>query len=118
MANEKNRIRDELQNYKFEFGLLKKVPCTLQESKEYEKILKDGGVLPEGIHVDQNPYEGSFYTIHEADLTDAEISEYLTYKQLSLVRTIKSCAVFFTTLTIIGLLLYFIYFLMLLGVFS
>ena len=49
-----------------------------------------------------------FYTIHETDLTESEIREYLTYKQLSLIRTIKNCVMFFTVLTIIGMIAYFL----------
>ena len=102
MAKEKINLRDELRAHKFEFDLLQKIPCTKQENTEYKQIVKDGGTLPEGVQACM--YEtDEFYKIHEADLTEAEINEYLTYKQLSLIRTIKNCVVFFTVLTVIGL---------------
>ncbi len=112
MAKGKIDLRDELRTHKFEFNLLQKVPCSKQENKEYQKLLKDGGTLPEGIYayVD-NIGETStteFYTIHETDLTESEIREYLTYKQLSLIRTIKNCVMFFTVLNIIGMIAYFL----------
>lgn len=107
MAKERINLRDELRYHKFEFGLLQKIPCSKQENKEYEKLLKNGGTLPAGVYPYE--YEGTastsdFYTVYETDLTDAEIQEYLTYKQLSLIRTIKNCVLFFTVLTIIGIL--------------
>lgn len=111
MAKEKINLRDELRAHKFEFDLLQKIPCSKQENKEYAKILKEGGTLPEGVYA--YVYESGetstneFYTIYETDLTEAEIQEYLTYKQLSLIRTIKNCVMFFTVLTIIGMVVYF-----------
>ena len=103
MAKEKVNLRDELREHKFEFDLLQKIPCTKQENKTYEKLLEAGCALPEGVF----PYEyesgtatDEFYTVYEADLTETEIQEYLTYKQLHLIRTIKNCVMFFTILTI------------------
>ena len=114
MAKEKINLRDELRAHKFEFDLLQKIPCTKQENKEYQKLLKDGGTLPEGVYAYVYVYDSGetstteFYTIYETDLTESEIREYLTYKQLSLIRTIKNCVMFFTVLTIIGMIAYFL----------
>lgn len=111
MAKEKINLRDKLRTYKFEFDLLQKIPCSKQENKEYQKILKDGGVLPEGVFAyvydSGETSTAEFYTIYETDLTESEITEYLTYKKLSLIRTIKNCIMFFTVLTIIGMIAYF-----------
>ncbi len=111
MPKEKIDLREKLQSYKFEFDLLQKIPCSKQENKEYRKLLKEGGVLPDGVFAyvynDGDTSTGEFYTIYKADLTEEEIAEYLTYKKLSLLKTIKNCAVFFTALTIIGMLAYF-----------
>ena len=35
MTNKTVDLKDEIQSYKFEFGLLKKVPCTKEENAEY-----------------------------------------------------------------------------------
>ena len=111
MPKEKINLRDELQSYKFEFDLLQKIPCSKQENKEYQKLLKEGGVLPEGVFAyvydSGETSTTEFYTIYETDLTESEIREYLTYKKLSLIRTIKNCIMFFTVLTIIGMVAYF-----------
>ena len=102
-------LRDELRDYKFEFNLLQKIPCARQENEKYKELLKNGDALPEGVHEPTYEYgETDFYTISEADLTEGEIREYLTYKQLRLLKTIKNCAVFFTVLTILGMAAYFI----------
>ena len=111
MAKEKINLREELRTHKFEFDLLQKIPCTKQENKEYQQLLKDGGTLPEGVFAyfyDTGETSTSdFYTIYETDLSESEIREYLTYKQLSLIKTIKNCVLFFTILTIIGMVAYF-----------
>lgn len=111
MTKEKKNLRDELRYHKFEFDLLQKVPCTKQENKAYSQILKQGGTLPEGVfaHIYDNGDISTteFYTIYEADLSEAEIREYLTYKQLSLIKSIKNYIRFFGILTIIGMVVYF-----------
>ena len=107
MAKEKINLREELRAYKCEFDLLQKVPCSKQENKEYEKLLKNGGTLPEGVfaydYINGETSTSEFYTLYEEDLTETEKVEYLTYVKLRLLKTIKNCAVFFTVLTIIGI---------------
>ena len=111
MAKEKINLREELRYHKFEFDLLQKIPCTKQENKVYQQILKRGGTLPDGVFAyvydSGETSQTEFYTVYEADLSEAEIREYLAYKQLSLIRTIKNCIVFFTILTVIGMVAYF-----------
>lgn len=105
MAKEKINLRNELRLYKFDFDLLQKIPCSKQENKKYQKIIKDGGVLPEGVFAygydtgDSSTTE--FYTVYETDLTEAEIAEYLTYKKLSMLRTIQNCMMLLTVSSII-----------------
>ena len=112
MPKEKIDLRDELRSYKFEFDLLQKIPCSKQENKKYEQLLKDNGVLPEGVYTyigdNDEPSKTEFYTIYETDLTESEIAEYLTYKKLSLIKTIKNCVMFFTVLTIASMIIYFL----------
>ena len=112
MPKEKIDLREELRSYKFEFDLLQKIPCSKQENKKYAQLLKENGVLPEGVYayIDDNdePSKTEFYTIYETDLTKSEIEEYLTYKKLDLIKTIKNCVMFFTILTIVSMIVYFL----------
>lgn len=110
MAKQKIDIRQKLRSYKFEFDLLQKIPCTKEENAAYLASHKANQPLPEGVY--RYEYESgveadAFYTIYEPELTADEIAEYLTYKKLHMLRTIKNCAVFFVVLTIISLVLGF-----------
>ena len=92
--------------------MLQKIPCNKHENKKYQEILKNGGTLPNDVYAyvydNGETSTTEFYTIYETDLTESEIREYLTYKQLNLIRTIKNCVMFFTVLTIIGMIAYFL----------
>ena len=105
MAKEKINLREELRLYKFDFDLLQKIPCSKQENKKYQKLLKEGGVLPEGVFAYSQGTDDvsttEFYTVYETDLTDSEIAEYLTYRKLSMLRTIQNCILVLTISSII-----------------
>ena len=106
MAKQKVDLRQELLEYKEQFNLIQKIPCTRQENQAYTQLLKSGQPLPENVRkyeysMTENMEE--FYTLYIPDLTEQEINEFLTYKQLSLLNTIKNYLLFFVVLTIIGL---------------
>lgn len=105
MAKEKMDLRLALEEYKEKFDLIQKIPCTREENKAYSQMLKNGQPLPQGVIKDEYAGEGyaEFYTVYTPDLSEKEIQEYLTYKKLALLNTIKNCVLFFTVLTIIGL---------------
>ena len=107
MANEKINPLKELQTLRQEFGLEQKVPCSKEENKRYSQMVKGGAPLPDGVYEYQ--YEnttGEYYTIYTPEISADELSELLTYKKLSYLRTIKNCAIYFVTLSIIGLCAY------------
>ena len=107
MAKEKMDIKKELQQLRFDMNFLQKIDCTKEENKTYQKLLKNGESLPNGVYQYKDPTTGeyipSFYTIWDPELTDAEKQEYIQYQELLHIKTIKNCAVFFTVLTIISL---------------
>ena len=110
MAKEKIDLRKMLIEYRVEFDLEQRIPCSKQKNMEIQKYVEDNGSLPAGVYAyvydtgDVSTTE--FYTIYKPDLTDAELMEYLTYRKLDFIRTIKNCVVFFTVLTIIGMIYY------------
>ena len=108
MAKDKINIKKQLRDYKFQFGLLQRVPCSSNENKAYTELLKEDKPLPENVvkyDCSSSSKWEEFYTIYTPELTEQEILEYLTYKKLSLLNTIKNCVVFFTVLTIVSLFL-------------
>lgn len=94
-------LREELNSMREEIGLIHREYCTRDENKEYRKLLKQGGTLPAGVH---QKWEDEYYRISKPDLNQNEIDEYLRYKEIALLKTIKNCAVFFTVLTVIGII--------------
>ena len=113
MANNLIKVKDELKIYKCDFGLAEKIPCSDEQNQTFMQILASGGQLPPNVHRYKNPDTGElyneFYFFNECDLTESELQEFLTYKKLKLINTIKNCAVFFTVLTIISLVITFIF---------
>lgn len=110
-----HNVRSELKNYRYQHNLMQIVPCTEEENQEFEKMLQNGDKLPSGVYVFEDCLE--FYRMYESDLTPTEIQEFLAHRQLKYLRTIKNCVVFFTTLTIIGMVASLLYFLGILGIF-
>lgn len=110
MAKKKIDLREKLHTYKCQYDLTQKIPCSEKENAQYQKIVEAGGTLPEDIHPyiydDDVVSKTEFYTLYEPDLTEKETQEYLTYRKLEFLRTIKNCVLFFTVLTIIGLTAY------------
>ena len=99
-------LNEKLTEYRYEYDLLQKIPFSKAENKVYKALLKAGQPLPEGVYryknVDGNELD-QFYTIYAAAMDDKQVMEYLTYKKLDMLRTIKNCVVFFTVLAVISL---------------
>ncbi len=49
-----------------------------------------------------------FYTVYETDLSEEEKKEYLLYKQLTMIKTIKNCTLFLAASSAIGMIVYFL----------
>ena len=107
MAKEKVDLKERIESYKYDLGILQKISCTKEENKKYKELINNGQNLPDGVFpfVDTTGKEfgDSFYTVYEPELSKEETDEYLALKKLSLLNTIKNCSVFFVALTIISL---------------
>ena len=111
MAKEPVDLKKKIRDYRFEHDFLQRIPCTKNENLEYSKIVKEGGRLPEDIaayiYDDGEVSKTEFYRVYDSGLTESEKVEYLAYKKHDMIRTIKNCAAFFTTLAVIGLIVEF-----------
>lgn len=107
MSDQKSRAKIMIMMNRVQYGLNRDVPCSYQENKTYSKMLKNGETLPEGVfpysYTDGTKSDSAFYVLGD-EPTDAEISEFLKYKELELLSTIKNCVVFFTVMAIIGII--------------
>lgn len=98
------RFKIELDHYRLKYDLYEKLPCIKEEDKAFNDLLKRGKRLPEGIYRDydwRNTNDSEFYRIAHSDVNQADIMEYLMYKKLDMLKTIKNCVIFFTVSTVI-----------------
>ncbi len=100
-------LANELLELKYKLGILQRTDCTWEEDDKYRSLLRENKPLPDGILYDA-PSDGSlelphFYKVQKANLSKEELAEYVQYKQLKSIVTIKNCLVFFTVLTILSL---------------
>ena len=108
-------IKEQLDEYRLKYDLYDQRLCTDEENEEYRKLLKQGEKLPDDVYpLDSdwrnvnNSGKTEFCRLIRPELTQEEITEYLMYKKLDMLKTIKNCVVFFTVLTIIGIILSFL----------
>lgn len=115
MAKDKVDLAGQLREYRFEHNVLQRIPCSKSECKEYSKLRKEGLPLPEDVSCDEIYSEDYFYRVEQTALSDKELAELLQYRQLALLKTIRNGMVFFVTLTVIGLIGWFLIFMGMLG---
>jgi len=107
-------IKEELRKMKADIGLVEKVACTDAENTQFAMAVKSGK-LPEGIYQYKMSNTGKlvdqFYRLSEPELSDADLAEYLQYKQLSIleeqtkkIESIRGMVTFFVVLTVLSLL--------------
>jgi hypothetical protein len=101
------KLAKELEQLKYELGILQEVDCSDEENEKYRKLLQKNEPLPNGIlhrNPDSSTEYASFYKVEKTVLSKDELSNYIQYKQLKTLTTIKNCVVFFTVLTVISLI--------------
>lgn len=110
MAKEPIDMKKNLQNIWLDMHFLQDIACSKEENKQFRQLKKNGEALPNGIREYQDVngvVTGEFFRIYDAGLTENERLEYTFYGMLQQLRTIKKCCVFFTTLTVISLIIGF-----------
>ena len=109
--NTNRRIKRELDRYRLKYDLYEKALCGQKKNQEYKDLLKQGKRLPEDVRTNddwRNVNDSEFYRLVRPELTQEEITEYLMYKKLDMLNTIRNCVVFFTVLAVISLILLFL----------
>lgn len=106
MNTKRKDLSAELQEYRCQYDILQRIGFSRKENKAYYKMVRSGEKLPENVHRSEFA-DDEFFSYYQAELSEAERTEYLTYKQLDLLRTIKNCLVFFTVLVVISLIIAF-----------
>ena len=96
MDKETQNIKEKIEEGRFEHGFASAISCTKEENLEYNKMLKEGQKLPYGVY----PYTdfdgdmtGEYYTVRNADISENEKMEYLAYKKISILTTIRNCVI-------------------------
>lgn len=110
MAKNKVDLKKELRSLYFDANLLQKIDCSSKDNKKYTKLLENNEPLPDEVYeykMENGEGTGTFYTVYQSELTQEEKFEYITFKQLKMINTIKNCVVFFTALTVISLVITF-----------
>ena len=107
MAEEQENAVFEYRAKLSEYGFRQKRDCTEEENARYLEMIRNGENVPENVgrYLDENEQPtDDFYIITSDDMTHEQRMEYLTMKQHTELVSIKRCAVFFTVITILGLI--------------
>ena len=113
--NDSKSIKEQIEEYRLKYDLYEQILCTPEENKLFNELSKQGEKLPDDVYpLDpdwknvNNSDKTEFCRLVRPELTQEEITEYLMYKKLDMLKTIKNCVVFFTVLIIIGIILSFL----------
>ena len=107
MAEKRENALYEYRAGLSEYGFRQKQDCTKEENSRYLEMIRNGETVPENVgrYLDENEQPtDNFYIITSDDMTHEQRMEYLAMKQHEELVSIKRCAVFFTVLTILGLI--------------
>ena len=100
------KLKKELMQLRYEYGTMEQINCTEEQNAEYRQLSKENKPLPPRVfcrNSDPASEYASFYTVSEMDLSTEQLNEYLQYRQLKTLTSIKKCMVFFTVLTVIAI---------------
>ena len=112
--SDRKSIKEQIEEYRLKYDLYEQILCTPEENKLFNELSKQGEKLPDDVYpLDpdwrnvNNSGKTEFCRLIRPELTQEDIMEYLMYKKLNMLKTIKNCLVFFTTLIII-VIIYFL----------
>jgi len=131
MKTEPIDIRKKLREYRLDNDLVQEIQLPERAVEKAKQALSEHGTLPNNVLSDENNPD-VFYTVYTPSLTQEEIDEYLTYRQLNLLRSIRNCQLdliknnkrdsqiellksirnclyFFVALTVIGLIILWLF---------
>lgn len=102
MLSNNRDLKEELIDYQLALGIVSK---EYLDEKDIDKVSEQADVYVEDIDGKKTYYK----LVNTSGLSDNEIGELIEYKKLKKINTIKNCSVFFVTLTVISLILFFIF---------
>lgn len=103
-GNAKLTYKDYLEKLA-DYELCSSRECTAEEKAKYDEMFTKGEALPDNVIRNQSD-TGTTYTIVDINdgLTHEQLVEYLLIKENEKLSKIKQMLIFFTVLTVIGLL--------------
>lgn len=107
MAEKQTNALYEYRAKLSEYGFRKKRDCTEEENARYLEMIKNGETVPDNVgrYLDDNEQPtDTFFIIENDDMTHEQRMEYLSMKQHEELVSIRECMVFFTVITILGLI--------------
>jgi hypothetical protein len=96
-------LKNRMKHFKCDYGLVNKSPCSDEEARNYIRTLESGEMLPDDVVSETSDGTRYFFNIAQNDLTKEEETQYLQFKQLELLKTIKNYLFFFVVLACIGI---------------
>lgn len=102
-----NGIKKRLKMYQVKYNLLRDRQCSKEEHDTYLKLTHTGQELPDNVY-EVVTSEGAVISYRQITsdaplLDDQERMEFLMYKNLELLRSIKNCNIFLVVVTAINL---------------
>jgi len=97
-------LQKELKDLKIKFGFYKKENCLDEENQKFKELRKNDTPLPDDIYY-ASDIEMFYRYVRDENISEDEFKDYIYLLKAKNINTIKNCFVFFTTLTVIGMVL-------------
>lgn len=103
--------KEQLNSLRLMYGTFTRKECDEETSKKYKEIVtkeKSYEKLPNNVKCVMSMGTYRFFYL-DSKMTENEIYEFIGYKIITLLSTIKNCIMFFTICGIVALVLYVFY---------